>query len=97
LKWLSGQGMEHKFHDFRTDGLPADLLRSWLDSPFAEKLLNRRSTTWRQLNETQRQLEGDALVGLLLEHPTLIKRPVFVAEEIIAVGFNPKDLLKVSL
>jgi arsenate reductase-like glutaredoxin family protein len=49
------------------------------------------------MTETQRQLESDALVGLLLEHPTLIKRPVFVDKEIIAVGFNPKDLLKVSL
>ena len=94
LKWLNGQGIEHQFHDFRVDGLGADLLQNWLDSPYADKLVNRRSTTWRQLSEEQRQFEGDALVELMLEFPTLIKRPVFVTDSIVAVGFNPKELAK---
>jgi len=94
LKWLDGQGIEHQFHDFRVDGLGADLLQNWLDSPYADKLVNRRSTTWRQLSEEQRQFEGDALVELLLEFPTLIKRPVLVTDSIVAVGFNPKELAK---
>ena len=92
LKWLSGQGIEHRFHDFRVDGLEAELLQGWLDSPFADKLVNRRSTSWRQLTDEQRQLEGESQIKLLLEFPTLIKRPVFVTDDIIAVGFNPKEL-----
>jgi arsenate reductase len=92
LKWLDQQGIEHRFHDFRTDGLTAELLQTWLDSDFADKLVNRRSTTWRQLSETQRQSEGETLLDLLLQFPTLIKRPVFVKEQIVAIGFNPKDL-----
>ncbi len=92
LKWLTAEGTAHQFHDFRVDGLSAELLRGWLDSPYADKLVNRRSTTWRQLTDTQRQAEGEALLSLLVEHPTLIKRPVFVADDIVAVGFNPKDL-----
>ena len=94
LKWLSGQGIEHRFHDLRTDGLSADLLQNWLDSPFAGKLVNRRSTTWRQLSDEQRQSEGAVLLQLLLQHPTLVKRPVFVTNEIIAIGFDPKALEK---
>ena len=50
------------------------------------------STTWRQLSETQRQFEGKALLSLLLQFPTLIKRAVFVKEQIVAIGFNPKEL-----
>jgi len=92
LKWLQGQGTEHRFHDIRTDGLHAAQLQDWLASPFANKLVNRRSTTWRLLSDAQRQLEGDELVLLLLEHPTLIKRPVFVTDTIVAVGFNPSQL-----
>jgi len=92
LKWLDQQGIKHCFHDFRTDGLTAELLQTWLDSDFADKLVNRRSTTWRQLSETQRQSEGETLLDLLLQFPTLIKRPVFVKEQIVAIGFNPKDL-----
>jgi arsenate reductase len=96
LKWLTGQGIDHQFHDFRSDGLQAELVKNWIDSPFADKLVNRRSTTWRQLSDEQRQLEGDELLDLLLEHPTLIKRPVFVADEIVAVGFNPKELAELN-
>lgn len=92
LKWLAGQGIEHGFHDFRVDGLRAEMLRGWLGSPFADKLVNRRSTTWRQLTDEQRKSEGEALLELLLEHPTLIKRPVFVTSDIVAIGFNPKEL-----
>lgn len=94
LKWLAGQGIDHRFHDFRTDGLQADVLQSWLGSSYADKLVNRRSTTWRQLTDEQRQFEGGALLQLLLEFPTLIKRPVFVKESIVAIGFNPKELLE---
>ena len=92
LKWLDQRGVEHSFHDFRVNGLSSELLQAWLDSDFADKLVNRRSTTWRQLNDEQRQSEGDELLDLLLEYPTLIKRPVFVTDEIVAIGFNPKEL-----
>ena len=92
LKWLDQQGIEHRFHDFRTDGLQAGLLREWLDSEFSDRLVNRRSTTWRQLSDTKKQSEGDALLNLLLQFPTLIKRPVMVTDRIIAVGFSPKEL-----
>ena len=97
LKWLDGQGIDHRFHDFRVEGLPEDLLQTWLTSPSADKLVNRRSTTWRQLSDEQRELEGEALLGLLLEHPTLIKRPVFVIDDIVAIGFNPNDLAGLAL
>jgi len=92
LAWLNEQDIEHRFHDFRSDGLQAELLRDWLRSDFADKLVNRRSTTWRQLSEAQRQSEGTALLQLLLQFPTLIKRPVFVSDQIVAVGFNPEEL-----
>jgi len=92
LKWLSLQGIEHRFHDFRIDGLDAGLLQGWMSSSSADRLVNRRSTSWRQLSEQQRNLQGDSQIQLLLEFPTLIKRPVFVTEDIIAVGFKPDQL-----
>ena len=67
LKWLDQKGVEYRFHDFRTDGLSAELLQAWLDSDFSDKLINRRSTTWRQLSEEQRQSDGESLLNLLLE------------------------------
>jgi Spx/MgsR family transcriptional regulator len=92
LAWLEQHGIEHRFHDFRTDGLEAGLLRDWLASEFADRLINRRSTTWRGLSEKQRNVQGDALLDLLLQYPTLIKRPVFVTDRVVAVGFKPQEL-----
>lgn len=92
LKWLDARGARYRFHDLRADGLSMEVLQDWLESPLAGKLINRRSTTWRQLSAEQQNLQGKALIGLLLEFPTLIKRPVFAKAGIIAVGFDPKAL-----
>ncbi len=96
LKLLEGRAIEHRFHDLRVDGLERGWIQGWLDSDFAEVLVNRRSATWRQLDEHQRAAEGVALVDLLLEHPTLIKRPVFVRSgAVLAVGFDGRTQAKV--
>ena len=78
LKWLDANDIDHQFHDFRVDFLDRGLVEQWLDSPLADSLVNRRSTTWRGLTGAQKAASGDQLVDLLLENPTLIKRPVFL-------------------
>ncbi len=93
LKWLKTRNVPHTFHDFRKDGLSADRLRSWLDSDHAGALLNRRSTTWRQLTDKQKEQALTDPLELLLEHPTLIKRPVLTEGDVILdVGFSPRHL-----
>jgi arsenate reductase len=97
LKWLETRNVPHTFHDFRLDGLPEALLETWLASSHAPYLVNRRSTTWRQLSDTEKQAvdaarEADTL-ALLLAHPTLIKRPVITdGKTILDIGFSPSNL-----
>ena len=93
LKWLDANDLPYSYHDFRKDGLPEDELRRWLSSPQAGKLLNRRSATWRQLDDAQKQQASTDPVPLMLEHPTLIKRPVITdGEALVDVGFSPASL-----
>ena len=55
-------------------------------------LLNKRSTTWRQLNEAQKaDLNPDSALQLLLEHPTLIKRPILESGDVFIIGFNADE------
>ncbi|RYY73456.1 MAG: ArsC family reductase [Comamonadaceae bacterium] len=77
-RWLDQQGVPYRFHDFRKDGLPADALDRWLRAPGWEALVNRRGTTWRQLDDATRDAVVDAVTAraVLQAHPTLIKRPV---------------------
>ena len=88
VRWLTQQGIEHRFHDLRDEGLDPNTLQDWLTSEFSGVLVNRRSTTWRQLDGNQRQALEVGGLDILLKHPTLIKRLVFTAPQVIAVGFN---------
>lgn len=96
LKWLETEGIAHQFHDVRSQGLGQHLVEGWLASDHSERLVNRSSTTWRGLSDAQKDSKGPDLVRLLLDHPTLIKRPVFVDGQVVAVGFAP-DRLAASL
>lgn len=87
LKELERDDVTHRFHDLRVDGLEADRLRTWLASDFADRLVNRRSTTWRGLSEAEKASDGEALVDLLLAHPTLVKRPLIEEDgALVSVG-----------
>jgi arsenate reductase len=86
--WLTQNGVDHRFHDFRAQGLTAALLDGWLREVGWEGLLNRRGTTWRQLPDSSKTgLDAAAARGLMLDHPTLIKRPVLTAYGAHLVGF----------
>jgi arsenate reductase len=93
LQWLQSNEVPHAFHDVREEGLRGDLLQGWLESPHGRVLLNRRSTTWRQLPQEMQGLADRDPVGLLLQYPTLMKRPVITdGQVIVAVGFDPASL-----
>jgi arsenate reductase len=87
-KWLDAQGIAHRFHDVRADGLDGATLQAWIAAVGWETLLNRRGTTWRQLPEDRKTgIDGSSAAALMLEFPALIKRPVFQFSGTVLVGF----------
>lgn len=87
LKLLQGAGQAHRFHDLRADGLPPGQPEAWMAVLGWEALLNRKSTTWRELPEAEKQgLDATAATALMKRHPTLIKRPVIEAGDRLLVG-----------
>lgn len=98
LKWFVEKGVEHQFHDFRKDGLERELVESWVRELGIDILLNKRGTTWRKLPEDQKNnLSERQIIDLLLEHPAMIKRPVFDFGEVRRVGFSKQDQDEISL
>ncbi len=90
-KWLEQNGIDYRFHDFRADGIDEGLLKKFESSLGWEKLLNKRSTSWKQLNnEDKTDLSKEKAIALMLETPTLIKRPVLDTGDQILIGFNPE-------
>ena len=100
-QWLELHGFDYQFHDFRVDGIDKTLVNSWLKELSWPELLNKRSTSWKQLTEQQRlsieQCDSSAancepLVAILLETPTLIKRPVLENDAgLLLVGFKTEN------
>jgi arsenate reductase len=89
LKWLDSEGIAHRFHDLRADGLTAAKVASWVKARGWENVLNRRSTTWRELPEAAREnIDARAATALMVKHPTLVKRPVFETGKEILIGFD---------
>lgn len=78
LASLKANGVEVVFHDFKKHGAPADLLDDWINAFGLEKVINRKGTTWRGLDDELKS-KADSISGakaLLLEFPSVIKRPV---------------------
>jgi Spx/MgsR family transcriptional regulator len=88
-QWLDQQGIDYHFHDLRSDGLDETVIRHWSKAINWEALLNRRSTTWRQLAETDKKtLNENKAIQLMLAHPALIKRPVLDVDGKLYIGFK---------
>ncbi|HMB37580.1 MAG TPA: Spx/MgsR family RNA polymerase-binding regulatory protein [Wenzhouxiangellaceae bacterium] len=88
-KWLAGQELDFRWVDLRETAPPRADIERWLSAIGAEALVNRRSTTWRGLDEAERQkLDSAAGIDLLLEYPTLIKRPLFERGDEVRAGFG---------
>ena len=91
LAWLAASGAAHSVQDVRADGISADEVASIVNTLGWELAVNRRSTTWRQLDDDQKaDLDNAKAIALISENPTLMKRPVFVAGDTMIAGFTPK-------
>lgn len=89
--WLQDRGIDYRFHDFKKQGLPLDKVDRWIDAAGWEALVNRKGTTWRKLDAaTQAGVVGAASArALMLEHVSVVKRPVVEWGDAISVGFDP--------
>jgi arsenate reductase len=90
--WLEDQGHEYQFHDFKKEGVDPAALDHWLSQVSWETLVNRKGTTWRQLDASVQAKVTDAASArsLMVAHPSVIKRPVLVAgsDRHVSVGVN---------
>jgi len=90
-KYLAENDIEFRFHDVRDDGLDIQMLERWGDRIDWQKLLNRQSLTWRKIPEVDREdMSKERAFALMLDQPTLVKRPVLESEQFMAVGFSEK-------
>ncbi|MFZ2290509.1 MAG: ArsC family reductase [Halopseudomonas yangmingensis] len=89
--WLDQQGVAYQFHDYKKDGIDAERLRAWCNEHGWEIILNRQGTTFRKLDDADKQnIDTDKAIALMQANPSMIKRPVLDTGERRLVGFKPE-------
>jgi Spx/MgsR family transcriptional regulator len=88
--WLTERGADYAFHDFKKQGVPPQALDFWLSQVGWETLLNRKGTTWRKLDPALQAsvIDSQSARQVMLEHASVIKRPVCVFKGQVIVGVN---------
>lgn len=90
LKDMVAAGVLHRFVDIRDEADRVAKVPAWIDAVGADRLTNTRSTTWRNLTEEEKRIAAVDPAGLLIAHPTLIKRPVVEVSSSVLVGWTPE-------
>jgi arsenate reductase len=87
--WLEANGVGYDFHDYKTAGIDQETLSGWVDELGWERLLNRSGTTFRKLPEGQKEgLDRDKAIRLMLDQPSMIRRPVLDTGARRLIGFD---------
>lgn len=92
FRWLDEQNVAYVFHDYRKEGLERATLENWIKQLGWEKVVNKRGTTWRQLDkETQEAMNDETVISVLLDKPAMIKRPLLDHQGKLTLGFKAEQ------
>lgn len=96
LDWLTKNKISFAFHDYKKSGISKEKLTAWSKQVGWEVLLNKKSTTWRDLSESvQKKITSQtAAIQLMIENTSIIKRPVVETGNNLLVGFTETEFIK---
>ena len=90
--WLDAKGLAYAFHDYKKAGISAQKLKIWCDHCGWEPLLNRVGTTFKKLPDASKiGLDEAKAIALMVEQPSMIKRPIVEHDRGLLVGFKEAD------
>ncbi len=89
--WLDAHKVGYVFHDYKVAGIERSVLEAWAKRVGWEVLLNRAGTTFKKLpDEKKIDLDEAKAIALMVEQPSMIKRPVLDLGSALLVGFKPE-------
>ncbi|WP_201580445.1 arsenate reductase [Psychrobacter sp. Pi2-52] len=96
--------VSYDFHDYKKQGIDKEAVQRWVNELGIDKVLNKRGTTWRKLDDSQKQAADanvDNAIGLLVENTSMIKRPIVEGQladrdqAVLLCGFDESEFNKV--
>lgn len=96
--WLEKRNVEFRFADVRDQPLDESRLKKWQQQLGWELLLNKRSITWRKIPPFDRaELDAKNARALILNFPTVMKRPVLDTGPQVVLGFDADEYAALDL
>jgi arsenate reductase (glutaredoxin) len=86
--WLTENNVSYEFHDYKKMGISEGKIQEWLTQKPWEVLINRAGTTWKKLSEEEKATDEISATKLMMEKPSMIKRPIIENDKIVVMGFN---------
>ena len=86
--WLTTNNVPYEFHDYKKTGISEDKIQEWLTQKPWDVLINRAGTTWKKLSEEEKSIDERGAIKLMMEKPSMIKRPIVENVKIVVMGFN---------
>lgn len=97
LKWLDAKKQPYHFHNYKESGIDRATIEHWLQYLPADKLINTRSTTYRELTETEKAGINDKnkAIALMIKYNSIIKRPVWdFGNNVFFLGWDEQAISK---
>ena len=96
IAWLNKKKIGYYFYDYKQQGISKEKLNEWCDKAGLAAIFNKRSTTWRELSgpEQQKATNRQQAIELMMEHTSIIKRPIIENDNNLLVGFNEEQYNK---
>src|SRR4051794_13783629 len=90
IDWLRNNKGDFEFHDYKKKGISKEKLEEWAKQVSWENLVNKKGTTWRTLPpDLQEKITNKrAAIELMMEKPSIIKRPIIETSNKLIVGFD---------
>ncbi len=98
IVWLNNNNIEFEFHDYKKSGITATKLSAWCKQVGWELLVNKRGTTWRQLETAaQKKISNEkSAIALMVVKTSVIKRPLIEKNgKVVRLGFDEDEYKKV--
>ncbi|MFC3150472.1 ArsC family reductase [Litoribrevibacter euphylliae] len=92
FKWLDAQGINYEFQDYKKEAPSEEQANVWVKQLGWENVINKRGTTWRKLDdEIKESMNDQHAVKVMLENPSIIKRPLLEHNGQTLLGFKEAD------
>ncbi len=93
FKWFDAHGVAYDFHDYKKSGVDDDVLKGAMNDHGWEAVINRRGTTWRQLDDDLKaNMDSKTAIKVAIENPSIVKRPLILDTKSLKtyLGFEAK-------